>query len=121
MNTKQFSVCSFQFAVILNVLLLITAICRLPTIAHAQQSIGFSIYPPVLETVIKPGKTITQVFTIQNLSESDKIVIARVIPFVPEDEHGSPLLKPNFQPSWLSYFSLANSIITLGQPFNFAA
>jgi len=121
MNTKQFSVTSFQFSVIFSVLLLITAICRLPTIAHAQQSIGFSIYPPVLETVIKPGKTITQVFTIQNLSESDKIVTARVIPFVPEDEHGSPLLKPNFQPSWLSYFSLANSVITLGQPFNFSA
>lgn len=89
--------------------------------AFAQQSIGFSIYPPVLETVIKPGKTITQVFTIQNLSESDKIVTARVVPFVPEDEHGSPLLKPNFQPGWLSYFSLANSIISLGQPFNFTA
>lgn len=116
MNTKQLSAVSFQLSV-----LLLTVSCLLPTVVHAQQSIGFSIYPPVLETVIKPGKTITQVFTIQNLSESDKIVTARVIPFIPEDERGSPLLKPNLQPSWLSYFSLANSVITFGQPFNFSA
>jgi len=102
-------------------LLLSTFYFLLSTSPIRAQSIGFSIYPPVLETVIKPGKTITQVFTIQNLSESDKIVTARIVPFVPEDEHGSPLLKPNFQPTWLSYFSLANSSISLGQPFNFSA
>lgn len=89
--------------------------------AALAQSIGFSIYPPILETVIKPGKTITQVFTIQNLSDSDKVVVARVVPFVPEDETGYPLLRPNLRPSWLAYFSLANSIIQLGQPFNLAA
>ncbi len=118
-NPKFLTISGARMTMVL--LLLSTFYFLLSTSPVRAQSIGFSIYPPVLETVIKPGKTITQVFTIQNLSESDKIVTARVIPFIPEDEHGSPLLKPNFQPSWLSYFSLANSIISLGQPFNFSA
>ncbi len=81
------------------------------------EGLGFSIYPPILEAVMKPGKNITQVFNIQNLSESDKIVIARIVPFTPEGDSGFPLLRPNLNPSWLDFFSLANSNITFNQPF----
>lgn len=91
-------------------------ILSFPSIVRAQ-SIGFSIYPPILESVIKPGKIITQVFTIRNLSDSDKVVVARIVPFVPDGDSGTPLLKPNLKPGWLSFFSLANSFIDLGKPF----
>ena len=79
--------------------------------------IGLSINPPLVKAVIRPGKTITQIFTIENLSDSPKILVARLVPFTTADDLGNPHVDPRENAPWLGYFSLANSQISLDQPF----
>ena len=50
---------------------------------------GLSVYPPLLRVHIKPGKSITQVFKIDNLTSDDKFFVARLIPFS-DSENRSP-------------------------------
>lgn len=83
----------------------------------SSASIGLSLTPSIFEANVKPGKTVTAVFTLQNLSEKETTFVARVVPFVPEGEFGQAALKPNLKPNWLKYFSLANNNLKLGQPF----
>jgi len=98
-------------------LLFITCYLSFITPANAS-SLGLSIYPPIFQATIKPGKTITQAFTIQNLSEKEREFTTRVVPFTPLGNKGQPLLKPDQKPEWLNYFSLANADIALNQPFS---
>ncbi|MEK7165727.1 MAG: hypothetical protein AAB874_02900, partial [Patescibacteria group bacterium] len=84
--------------------------------AHAE-SFHLSINPPIAQIVIKPGKTITNIFTIKNLDTLPQTLTARIIPFTSGDDWGNPHLLPSYNPDWLKYFSLANSNITLNQPF----
>jgi hypothetical protein len=78
---------------------------------------GLSISPPLLRVHIKPGKSITQVFRLENLSKSEKTLVAGIVPFTDADELGNPILNPKANTPWISYFSLANSSITLDKPF----
>ena len=82
---------------------------------------GLSIYPPLLRVHIKPGKSITEVFKIENLSATDKTLVASIVPFSEADNFGNPILNPKASAPWLSYFSLANSQKKLDQPFSIAA
>ncbi|HOX96674.1 MAG TPA: hypothetical protein PLI45_04835 [Candidatus Woesebacteria bacterium] len=82
---------------------------------------SLSITPPLLRVHIKPGKSISQVFTINNQSQSDKTLVARIIPFTKADNLGNPVLNPKSTAPWLNYFSLANSKIKLNEPFNLPA
>lgn len=82
---------------------------------------GLSITPPLLRVHIKPGKSISQVFKIENFSQSDIDLVARVIPFSEADDKGNPVLNPKTTASWLSYFSLANSQIKFNEPFSVKA
>jgi len=77
---------------------------------------GLSIYPPILEVIIKPGKVVTQVFDIQNLSFAKKTLVARIVPFEPSSS-GFPILRPDLAPKWLSFFNFANSYISPNAPF----
>lgn len=81
------------------------------------QSLGLSINPPIVEAVIKPNKSITQVFAIQNLSDLDLNLTAKIVPFVPGDEFGNPQLKLESTPDWIKDFTLANTFIKLNEPF----
>ena len=78
---------------------------------------GLSVYPPLLRVHIKPGRSITQVFKIDNLTSDDKFLIARLIPFSDSDTLGNPEIDLRTTAPWLSYFSLANSNIKFGDPF----
>lgn len=91
-----------------------------PSPVHAA-NIGLSIYPPLVKVVIRPGKTISQVFKVQNLSDTDQTLVARLIPFTDSDELGNPVIDPRATAPWLGYFSLANSYIKLDQPFTLKA
>lgn len=82
---------------------------------------GMSISPPLLRVHIKPGKSITQVFKIENLSNTDKNLVANIVPFSEADNQGNPILNPKASATWKSYFSLANSSIKLNEPFSIAA
>jgi len=78
---------------------------------------GLSIYPPLLQVQVKPGKTLTQVFKIDNLTGDDKFFVARLVPFTQADLFGNPVINLQSTAPWLSYFSLANSSVKLGEPF----
>ncbi|MFH0942887.1 MAG: hypothetical protein V1810_01810 [Candidatus Beckwithbacteria bacterium] len=75
------------------------------------QTISLSIWPPLLDTVIQPGKAITQVFRLTNLGD-DTVVNASVVPFEPSDELGHITLSKTASPA-LSYFSLQNADLDL--------
>lgn len=97
---------------------IIVCLCALIFPKHSlATNYGLSINPPLLRIHIKPGKTITQVFSIKNLSNTEKMFVASIIPFTKADDQGNPLLDPKTTAPWLNYFSLANSKIKLNQPF----
>lgn len=79
--------------------------------------VGMSIEPPILRAQIKPGKSITKVFNIQNTEDQDKNIIVRVVPFNKSDTHGNPIIDLKNTTPWLSYFGLSNANIKLGDPF----
>lgn len=85
------------------------------------QEFNLSLYPPLLRINIRPGKSITQVFKISNNSPENKTLVARIVPFTSSDQIGNPILNPNLKTKWLDYFSLANSEIKIGEPFEVKA
>jgi len=89
--------------------------------AAQAATLGISLSPSLFEANIKPGKTITSVFTFQNNSTSEQTFIARIVPFLPGDSEGNPSLKPNLRPEWLRFFSLTNTDIELNEPFSLSA
>lgn len=75
------------------------------------------INPPLLKVTIKPGKTITQVYKVDNFSVTDQNLVVRLVAFTKADQFGNPILDPSFEASWLRYFTLANSDIEFNKPF----
>lgn len=102
-----------KLALTFPVLILFLAIPKITLAAD----LDFSIYPTLLKTTIKPGKSISQVVLITNHSSVSHSFIVRIVPFVPNDNHGNPELKPNYKPEWLQYFGLANATVFFNQPF----
>ncbi len=84
-------------------------------------SIGLAIDPPLLRVQIKPGKSITKSFFLQNTGTADKTVVIRVIPFNKSDKEGNPEINLKNQAAWQSYFNLSNTNIKLNEPFNLKA
>ena len=82
---------------------------------------GLSISPPLLRVHIKPGKSITQVIKIENLSATEKTLVASIVPFSEADNFGNPILDPKAIAPWISYFGLANSQIKFNEPFTLTA
>lgn len=110
---------NIKFIIFITFIIFISAV---PKAAYAQ-SFSLSIYPPVLQVLIKPGKTITQVYKIANLSEKDIEVTASVVPFKPKDNQGNIDLildKQGFDKS-INWFSLQNSDKQLAIPFTIKA
>ncbi|KKU32599.1 hypothetical protein A3K29_05620 [Candidatus Collierbacteria bacterium RIFOXYB2_FULL_46_14] len=105
---------------LLTIIVFICISLILPTATHAV-GYGVSLNPPLLRVNIKPGKTITQVFTITNLNNEEKLLVARIVPFTQSDDRGNPSIDMKSSPSWLNYFSLANTNIRLGSPFTVKA
>ncbi|QHO63810.1 hypothetical protein [Candidatus Chazhemtobacterium aquaticus] len=106
---------SLKHLTILLLLLLISLFS--PSPIHAQQTYGLSIDPPLVRIMIKPGKTITQAINVTNHSLSPITLTPRLVPFTAKDNQGLPDLHPELAPPWLDLFMLANSEISLNQPF----
>lgn len=84
--------------------------------AAIAQTFSLSIWPPLLEIMIQPGRTLAQVYKITN-SGDEQILVAKVFPFEPSDSAGNinllnipALLNP-------LAFSFEGSDIKLGKPF----
>ncbi len=87
-----------------------------------SQQVGLSISPPLLEVMIKPGKSITKAYQLTNNSDFDLYLTPKIIPFTPADlngnislDHQSLIINHN------SFFGLQNSNIQLNQPFQLPA
>lgn len=81
------------------------------------QTISLSIYPPLLEVTLKPGKSITQVYKITNNSEQDFIMNSQIVSFEPSDELGNVQLNSDNQSPAKEWFSFQNADLQLGQSF----
>jgi len=102
-------------------LLLITLIIFFPIQAKAQ-TIGLSISPPILEVMIKPGKSITQAYQLTNNSDRDLYLTPKLIPFSPADHQGNISLYDKSQiTNRKSFFSLQNTNLSLNQTFKLSA
>lgn len=105
---------------IITILYILTFLFLLETNTYAA-NYGLSITPPLLRVHIKPGKSITQVFKIENLSANEKTLVANIVPFTESDNNGNPVLNPKASAPWISYFGLANSQIKFNEPFILAS
>ena len=72
------------------------------------QTVSLAVWPPLLDTVIKPGKAITQVYKLQNFGD-DTMIRASIVPFEPADESGHTKIINNSQLTIDNYFSLQNA------------
>lgn len=81
--------------------------------AYAQQ-FTLSLSPPLLELIIKPGKSILIAYTLENLGDPTYLN-AKVVSFEPQDNLGNIRLKERADGP--IRFSLDNSQIDLNQPF----
>jgi len=80
------------------------------------QSLSLGIYPPLLEVMIKPGKSITQVYKLSNEGEADLVVKGEILAFNPLGEQGEIQLSDQQSPAheWISF---QNADLGLGQNF----
>ena len=85
-------------------LLLLTSLIFPPQ--AAAQTTSLSIWPPILEAMIRPGKSVTQVYRLKNEAD-DTTVTVSVIPFSAADEFGH--LNLQFGGKLPNYFSLLNA------------
>jgi len=81
------------------------------------QSLSLSIYPPLLEVMIKPGKTITQAYQLANQSDSNLVMTSKILAFEPADEFGNIQLKSDSPSPISDWFSFQNSDLNLGDNF----
>jgi len=85
----------------------------LAKVIFAQQ-ITLSVSPPLIETTIKPGKSILIAYTLQNLADP-AVFKVKILPFTPKDHSGHIDLKSEFEGP--VRFSLDNSVIKMNEPF----
>jgi hypothetical protein len=107
--------------VALNTLLLIWLILALVlslkwTQPAFAQTTSLSIWPPLLDVMLQPGKSITQVYRLKNLGD-ETTIYASIVPFVPADELGHLKLSPGSQSPAVKYFSLQNADLDLPSKF----
>lgn len=82
---------------------------------HAD-TFSLGVYPPLLEIMIMPGKSLNYTYLLSNSGDETEIN-TQIVPFKPSDELGNPNLQITHHLITDNFFSLGNSDITLGQPF----
>jgi hypothetical protein len=106
---KLKSVClSFLSFLILN-----TCLLALPQASYAQ-TLSLSLWPPLLEIMIQPGRTTRQAYKLTNNSDRPLKVIPQIYSFSPQGENGQT--KINYQTEEPGFFSLENNL-KIGEPF----
>jgi len=61
-------------------------------IVHAQ-SLSLSLWPPLLEVMIQPGRSVTQVYKLTNSSDHELQITPQIFPFKPQGENGEIKIK----------------------------
>jgi len=79
-----------------------------------SQQVSLSISPPLIETIIKPGKSIMIAYTIKNFGDPTYLK-TKVVSFEPKDNQGNVRLKNDLQGP--IRFELDNADLQLERPF----
>jgi len=104
----------FKIRKILILFLILPLIFFFKTKKIFSQQLSLSISPPLIETVIKPGKSILIAYTIVN--HADPVILTtKVLPFEPKNNLGQIKVKEEFEGP--IRFSLDNSNLKLNQSF----
>ncbi len=117
----KFQISNFKFQIKLiafSILIYhLSFIIYLPSKVYAQ-SYSLSISPSLLEVIIKPGKTVTQQFKIQNLGD-ETIVTPEIIPLKLDHKTGDISISYNekLAQNIDSWFSLDNPDNDMEKPF----
>lgn len=98
--------------IIFVLMIVICSLVHVPRI-YAQQ-LSLSISPPLVEMVIKPGKSLLIAYTLTNYGDP-LIMKSYILPFEPRDELGNIRLKDRFEGP--IRFNLDNSEIALNQSY----
>ncbi|MBI2029968.1 hypothetical protein HYT02_06120 [Candidatus Gottesmanbacteria bacterium] len=111
---KNFFVCLFIFSLPFTLYPLLSKQVN-------AQSVKLGIYPPILQIMIQPGKSITQVYKIDNQSDP-AIITSSVVPFSPLDNIGNISLVDCANLAVLGceslpWISFQNADLRLGQSF----
>ncbi len=80
----------------------------------SAQQLSLSITPPLLQLVIKPGKSIMVAYNIENFGDP-VILTSKLVNFEPKDDLGNIKLKDDLNGP--IRFSLDNADLQLGRPF----
>ncbi len=73
-----------------------------PLEVSAQSAISLSVSPPLFEAVIKPGKEVSQIYTISN-NGGDTIITPKIVYFEAENDSGNVKLTEDEAPEWVKY------------------
>jgi hypothetical protein len=95
------------------IILFLAAVLLFPGTANAQQ-ITLTMSPPIVETLIKPGKTILIGYTVQNLGDPTTLEF-KVRPFAPQGDQGGMSIEEDLVSP--IRFTLDNSDMELEKPF----
>jgi len=69
----------------------------------SAQTLSLSVWPPIIDVLLQPGKSISQTYQLKNLG-NDTIITTSIVPFQPADEFGHIQLLPQQAPP--QYFSI---------------
>jgi len=95
----------------ITIIIFIIFIFLLPTSALAQTT-SLSLWPPLLEILIKPGKVVTQVYRLTNNSGDSVQIIPQIYPFIPLGDSGQiEIIYPKPESSTIEpiFFSIQGS------------
>jgi len=115
-NSKHLKPFSFVWCLVLGFCLVLGA--WVLVIPAKAQSLSLSLWPPIFEAMIMPGKSITQAYTITN-SGLDTVIDTKIFRFGPGDEFGNiTLVEEVSVDQKCPLFSFENANISLGIPFS---
>lgn len=97
----------------------LSLILTLTPVNKAQaQNLSLSLYPPLLEVMIQPGKSITQVYKLTNDSETELAMVSKIVLFEPKDEKGNVcLLSSELSSQLADWLSFQNADLDLEDKF----
>lgn len=101
-----------------GVLIFVLFLFLIPQKTRAQE-VSLSLWPPLLEATIKPGKSLTQVYKVANKGERGVYLTTTVVPFSAADRRGGVRFDLENKGTFFSgvAFSLANANLDLGETF----
>jgi len=101
-SKSSFKIYNLKFIILL--LLITYSLSLLIETANAQ-SLSLSIWPPLLEVMIQPGRSVTQVYKLTNSSDHELQITPQIFTFKPQGENGEIKILTTGQSNFFSFAS----------------